>query len=99
VRVEGKDVQAIDAVHLRRRIGYVSRASGCSAHDGGGKHRHHAEAMGWDDARMAARVDTLLELVRLDRQSTATDFPRSFPAAKASASASPAPSRPSRGSC
>jgi len=31
--------------------------------------------LGWDDSRMAARVDTLLDLVRLDRQKHRDRFP------------------------
>src|SRR5882757_7488167 len=68
VRVEGEDVQAIDAVHLRRRIGYVFQGVGLFPHMTVAENiAITPKLMGWDDARMSARVDTLLELVRLDR--------------------------------
>lgn len=62
----GKDVRAIDRVTLRRRIGYVFQDVGLFPH------MTVAENIGvtprllrWDPARIAARVDTLLELVQL----------------------------------
>ena len=68
VRVEGEDVQSVDAVTLRRRIGYVFQGVGLFPHMTVAENiAITPKLMGWDDARMAARVDTLLELVRLDR--------------------------------
>ena len=100
VRVEGQDVQSVDAVTLRRRIGYVFQGVGLFPHMTVAENiAITPKLLGWDKARMAARVDELLELVRLDRRNIATASRRSFPAANASASASPARSPPSRRSC
>src|SRR3954454_6673031 len=111
VRVEGDDVQSIDAVTLRRRIGYVFQGVGLFPHMTVAENiAITPKLLGWDDTRMAQRVDTLLDLVRLGcrsppppfticsvsiAKSIATASRLSFPAAKASASASPAPSPPS----
>jgi osmoprotectant transport system ATP-binding protein len=76
VRVEGDDVQSIDAVTLRRRIGYVFQGVGLFPHMTVAENiAITPKLLGWDDARMAARVDTLLDLVRLDRQKHRTRFP------------------------
>jgi osmoprotectant transport system ATP-binding protein len=69
VRVEGTDVQSIDAVTLRRRIGYVFQGVGLFPHMTVAENiAITPKLLGWDDARMRKRVDTLLDLVRLDRQ-------------------------------
>ena len=76
VRVEGQDVQAIDAVRLRRRIGYVFQGVGLFPHMTVAENiAITPKLMGWDEARMAARVDTLLGLVRLDRAKHRDRFP------------------------
>jgi osmoprotectant transport system ATP-binding protein len=76
VRVEGDDVQSIDAVTLRRRIGYVFQGVGLFPHMTVAENiAITPKLLGWDDARMAARVDTLLDLVRLDRQKHRNRFP------------------------
>jgi osmoprotectant transport system ATP-binding protein len=68
VRVEGDDVQSIDAVTLRRRIGYVFQGVGLFPHMTVAENiAITPKLLGWDEARMAARVDALLELVHLDR--------------------------------
>jgi osmoprotectant transport system ATP-binding protein len=68
VRVEGRDVQSVDAVALRRRIGYVFQGIGLFPHMTVAENiAITPKLLGWDAARMAARVDELLELVRLDR--------------------------------
>ena len=101
VRVEGEDVRAADAVTLRRRIGYVFQGVGLFPHMTVAENiAITPKLLGWDEARMAARVDELIELVRLDR----ADAPRPVAGAairrrSASASASRAPSPPSRRSC
>ena len=76
VRVEGEDVHARDAITLRRRIGYVFQGVGLFPH------RTVAEniaitptLLGWDRPRIAARIDKLLELVRLDRSEHRNRFP------------------------
>ncbi len=94
-------MRSIDAVTLRRRIGYVFQGIGLFPHMTVAENiAITPKLLDWDEARMTARVDELLELVRLDRAEASRPLPgRSFPAAKASASASPAPSPPSRRSC
>ena len=70
VRVDGKDVQSTDAVTLRRRIGYVFQGVGLFPHMTVAENiAITPKLLGWDSARIAARVDELLELVRLDRTS------------------------------
>ena len=76
VRVEGDDVQSIDAVTLRRRIGYVFQGVGLFPHMTVAENiAITPKLLGWDDARMTARVDTLLDVVRLDRQKYRDRFP------------------------
>jgi osmoprotectant transport system ATP-binding protein len=76
VRVEGDDVQSIDAVTLRRRIGYVFQGVGLFPHMTVAENISITpKLLGWDEARMAKRVDTLLDLVRLDRQKHRDRFP------------------------
>ena len=76
VRVEGQDVQSVDAVTLRRRIGYVFQGVGLFPHMTVAENiAITPKLLGWDEARMAARVDKLLELVRLDRARHRDRFP------------------------
>ena len=67
VRVNGEDVQATDAVALRRRIGYVFQGVGLFPHMTVAENiAITPKLLGWDNARMTARVDELIRLVRLD---------------------------------
>ena len=76
VRVEGEDVQSVDAVTLRRRIGYVFQGVGLFPHMTVAENiAITPKLLGWDDARMSARVNTLLDLVRLDRAKHRERFP------------------------
>ena len=76
VRVNGEDVQATDAVALRRRIGYVFQGTGLFPHLTVAENiAITPKLLGWDDARMAARVDELIALVRLDRDRHRDRFP------------------------
>jgi osmoprotectant transport system ATP-binding protein len=76
VRVNGEDVQATDAVALRRRIGYVFQGTGLFPHMTVAENiAITPKLLGWDDARMAARVDELIALVRLDRDKHRERFP------------------------
>ena len=76
VRVNGEDVQATDAVALRRRIGYVFQGTGLFPHMTVAENiAITPKLLGWDDARMAARVDELIALVRLDRDKHRDRFP------------------------
>lgn len=67
ILLAGRDVMAEDAVTLRRGIGYVIQGTGLFPH------RTIAEnvatvprLLGWDEARIAKRVDEMLALVGLD---------------------------------
>ena len=76
VRVEGEDVQSVDAAALRRRIGYVFQGVGLFPHMTVAENiAITPKLLGWDEARMTARVDELLELVRLDRTKYRERFP------------------------
>jgi osmoprotectant transport system ATP-binding protein len=68
VRVDGSDVRDIDAVALRRRIGYVFQGVGLFPHMTVAENiAVTPRLLGWDKSRIAAHVDELLDLVRLDR--------------------------------
>ena len=68
VRVEGEDVRAVDPIGLRRRIGYVFQNIGLFPHMTVAENiAITPRLLGWDDAARAARVDELIDLIRLDR--------------------------------
>ncbi|HXW24939.1 MAG TPA: ATP-binding cassette domain-containing protein [Xanthobacteraceae bacterium] len=68
VAVEGDDVRAVEPIALRRRIGYVFQGVGLFPHMTVGENiAVTPRLLGWDRSRMAARVDQLIDLVRLDR--------------------------------
>ena len=76
VRVTGEDVQATDAVSLRRRIGYVFQGVGLFPHMTVAENiAITPKLLGWDDARTTARVDELIGLVRLDAAKHRERFP------------------------
>jgi osmoprotectant transport system ATP-binding protein len=68
IQIEGEDVRAADPVLLRRRIGYVFQSGGLFPHM---SVAHNIgitpKLLGTPAAEIAARVDELLDLVRLDR--------------------------------
>jgi len=69
VRVDGQDAGAVPAHELRRRIGYVFQEIGLFPHLTVGENIVITpRLLGWDKARMAARVDELLDLVDLPRE-------------------------------
>jgi ABC-type proline/glycine betaine transport system ATPase subunit len=100
VLLDGKDTRA-EAPHLlRRRIGYAIQGHGLFPH------RTVAEniatvprLMGWDAARIEARITELLEAFELDPPPSPDSFRTSSPAVSSSASAWRARSRPSRSCC
>ncbi|MGI4800449.1 MAG: ABC transporter ATP-binding protein [Janthinobacterium lividum] len=76
VRVDGEDIAAIAPEQLRRRMGYVIQ--------GGGLFPHWTVArniatvprlLGWDRARIDARVTELLDLLRLDATRLRNAYP------------------------
>jgi osmoprotectant transport system ATP-binding protein len=68
ITIAGQDVRTADPVTLRRGIGYVFQSGGLFPHisvaDNIGV---TPKLLGWPAADIAARVDELLDLVRLDR--------------------------------
>ncbi len=67
VSVDGRDVASIDAVELRRTIGYAIQAVGLFAHMTVGQNVAVVPSLlGWPALEIAARVDELLALVGLE---------------------------------
>ncbi len=65
--LDATDVTLLDPVGLRRQIGYVIQAIGLFAHMSVAQNIAVVpKLLGWDGATIAARVDELLQLVRLD---------------------------------
>ena len=77
VFVEGVDVMSIPPVLLRRRMGYAIQAVGLFPHM---RVRENIavvpELLGWNRARIAARIDELLDLVHLPPAEYRDRFPR-----------------------
>ncbi|WP_043669409.1 ABC transporter ATP-binding protein [Clavibacter michiganensis] len=72
-----EDVTAIDGDELRRRIGYVIQAGGLFPHMTVAANIAVVPKMlGWDAARIRARVDELLELVSLDPDQYRDRYPK-----------------------
>ena len=66
VRFAGEDVRSVDPISLRRRIGYVFQGIGLFPHMTVAENVVITpRLLGWDETRRAARVDELLDLVRL----------------------------------
>jgi len=76
ITVEGEDVRAADPVQLRRRIGYVFQSGGLFPHISvAGNIGITPKLQGTPAAEITARVDELLDLVRLDRALYRDRFP------------------------
>jgi len=68
ITIEGEDVRAADPVRLRRRIGYVFQSGALFPHlTVAGNIGITPKLLGTPPKEISARVDELLELVRLDR--------------------------------
>ncbi|MEN3347622.1 MAG: osmoprotectant transport system ATP-binding protein [Bradyrhizobium sp.] len=68
IAIEGEDVSRIDPILLRRRIGYVFQSGALFPHlTVAGNIGITPRLLGWPQAETAARIDKLLDLVRLDR--------------------------------
>jgi osmoprotectant transport system ATP-binding protein len=68
LRIGGADVQSLDAIALRRRIGYVFQEVGLFPHMTVAENiAITPQLLGWDKVRATARVEELLDLVRLER--------------------------------
>jgi osmoprotectant transport system ATP-binding protein len=76
VRFEGREVPGEDVLALRRRMGYVVQGGGLFPHlTAGGNAALLARHLGWEEARLAARLLELSRLVRLPPEALAR-YPR-----------------------
>ena len=76
IRIEGADVRGADPVALRRRIGYVFQSGGLFPHMSiAANIGITPKLLRWPDSEIAAAVDELLDLVRLDRGVFRNRFP------------------------
>jgi osmoprotectant transport system ATP-binding protein len=77
VAVDGRDVAGVDAVELRRGIGYAIQAVGLFAHMTVGQNVAVVPSLlGWPRDDIAARVDELLSLIGLDPARYRDRYPR-----------------------
>jgi len=73
----GQSIAALDPVSLRRKIGYVIQQAGLFPHWNIAENISTVpQILGWEKARIAARVDELLELVELDPSEFKKRYPR-----------------------
>ena len=71
LRVDAADVQSLDPILLRRRIGYVFQEVGLFPHLTVAENiAITPRLLGWEAERVKQRVDELLELVRLNKYGT-----------------------------
>lgn len=74
---DGEDVTDVNPDHLRRRIGYVIQQIGLFPHrtiaDNIGTVPH---LLGWDDDRIDARIDELLEMTGMDPKTFRKRYPK-----------------------
>ncbi|MDY7093247.1 MAG: ATP-binding cassette domain-containing protein [Acidobacteriota bacterium] len=76
VRVDGENVAAVDAIALRRRLGYVQQEGGLIPH--WSVHRNVQLVpwlSGWEPRRRQRRGDEMLELVGLDPSTHGNRYP------------------------
>jgi len=77
ISVGGRDVLHVDPVSLRRSIGYVIQQVGLFPHwTIADNVATVPKLLGWDEGRIAARVDELLELVGMEPATFRSRFPR-----------------------
>jgi osmoprotectant transport system ATP-binding protein len=77
ISVGGRDVMHIDPVSLRRSIGYVIQQVGLFPHwTIADNIATVPKLLGWNEGRIAARVDELLELVGMEPATFRARFPR-----------------------
>jgi len=77
IEIEGRDVRSLDAVELRRGIGYVFQGIGLFPHmTVAGNVAVVPRLLGWSAERIGTRVDELLDLVRLPPAEYRDRFPR-----------------------
>ena len=77
IEVAGRDVTHVDAIELRRSIGYVIQQIGLFPHMTIAENIATVpRLLGWDEARTARRIDELLDLVAMDPDAYRGRFPR-----------------------
>lgn len=77
ILVAGRDVTTVNAVELRRSIGYVIQQVGLFPHQTVRKNVATVPSLsGWDRKRILARVDELLDLVGLDPATYGDRYPQ-----------------------
>jgi osmoprotectant transport system ATP-binding protein len=77
IRIAGRDVTHIDAVELRRSVGYVIQQVGLFPHMTIAENIATVpQLLGWDAARIARRVDELLARVDMEPARYRDRFPR-----------------------
>ena len=76
IRIDGQDTRSLPAYVLRRKIGYVIQGYGLFPHRTVGENIATVpRLLGWDPARLRARVDELLAVFQLDPAEFAGKFP------------------------
>src|SRR5882724_7497909 len=76
IMVEGEDISRVDPIPLRRRIGYVFQSGGLFPHISVADNIGITpKLLGTPADEISARVDELLDLVRLDRSQHRDRFP------------------------
>ncbi|MFF2845492.1 betaine/proline/choline family ABC transporter ATP-binding protein [Streptomyces sp. NPDC058001] len=77
IRIAGEDVTDIDPVKLRRKVGYAIQSSGLFPHMTVAQNIGLVPKMvGWSKARVASRVEEMLDLVGLDPGEFQGRYPR-----------------------
>ncbi|AJY73400.1 ABC transporter ATP-binding protein [Paenibacillus beijingensis] len=77
ILIDGEDTKSVSLNDLRRRIGYVIQQSGLFPHMTVEQNISVVpEMLGWDKARISARIDELLELVHLEPKVYRKRYPR-----------------------
>ena len=77
IRIDGKNIDEMDVIELRRGIGYVIQQIGLFPHMTVRDNIATVpKLLGWDKRRIDARVDELLALVNLDPEMFRARYPR-----------------------
>lgn len=76
IRIDGEDISTLPGFELRRRIGYAIQGHGLFPHRTVAQNIATVpDLLGWDKARIKARVAQLLELFQLDPATFSDRFP------------------------
>ncbi len=76
IRIAGEAISALDPVGLRRRIGYVIQSAGLFPHwNVADNIATVPRLLNWPESKIAARVRELLDLMKLDPETTSDKFP------------------------